>query len=150
MRYRIAAPAVALVLLLLAVAGAKAQTSSNTKSKQKGQPAQTASNKSHGASLASEPVFSTEEITIVQDYFKTHSPGLAKHQELSAAQDKQLVKHAKLPSSLKKKAQPLPIELERQLTVLPSGYRRVAISSHVIVMSSTNGMICDVIRDVIP
>jgi hypothetical protein len=153
MKHRMIVPAVVLILLSLPVGGAKAQGKGkgNEKAPANGQ---TAGGKVRGVPPPSEPAFSAQEIAIVQDYFKVHHgslpPALAEREALPPGLEKQLVKHGKLPPGLKKKVQPLPIELERQLTVLPTGYRRVAIAGDVIVMKPATGLIYDIIRNVIP
>jgi hypothetical protein len=143
--------AVVLVLMSLTAGGANAQGKGKAKGEASGQ---TAGDKVRSGLPPSEPVFSAQEITIVQDYFRTNRsslpPGLAKRESLPPGLEKQLVKNGKLPPGLKKKVQPLPIELERQLTVLPTGYRRVVIAGNAIVMSPTTGLIYDIIRNVIP
>lgn len=103
---------------------------------------------------ASQPVFATKEITLIQSYFKTNlsnlPPGLAKRETLPPGLQKQLERNGTLPPGLQKKIQPLPIGLERQLTVLPTGYRRVVVAGNVILMNPTTGLIYDIIRNVIP
>ena len=103
---------------------------------------------------ASEPVFTTREITLVQGYFKTNRsslpPGLAKRETLPPGLQKQLERNGTLPPGLQKKIQPLPWELERQLSAAPTGYRRVVVAGNVILMNPTTGLIYDIIRNVIP
>ena len=79
---------------------------------------------------ASQPVFATREITLIQSYFRTN---------LSS-----------LPPGLQKKIHPLPLDLERQLSVIPTGYRRVVVAGNVILMNPTTGLIYDIVRNVIP
>ncbi|HWP86147.1 MAG TPA: hypothetical protein VNN17_13210 [Terriglobia bacterium] len=102
----------------------------------------------------SEPVFTSREITIIRDYFRTNlgslPPGLAKRETLPPGLQKQLVLKGTLPPGLQKQIHPLPVELERQLTLLPTGYRRVVIAGNVILMNPTTGLIYDIIRSVIP
>jgi hypothetical protein len=102
----------------------------------------------------SEPVFTTRDVTIIQGWFRTNvsnlPPGLAKRETLPPGLQKQLIRKGTLPPGLQKKIQPLPIVLERQLVVLPTGYRRVVIAGNVILMEPTTGLIYDIIRDVIP
>lgn len=102
---------------------------------------------------ASQPVFSSREITIITDWFRTNSanlpPGLAKREKLPPGLDRQLQKNGKLPPGLDKKAVALPIGLERQLRPIPTGYRRVVIGGNVITMEPLTGMIYDIIRGVV-
>ncbi|MBI2265652.1 MAG: hypothetical protein HYU64_10835 [Armatimonadetes bacterium] len=63
--------------------------------------------------------------------------------------ERQLRVRGKLPPGLQKKVQSLPFELERRLTVLPTGYRRVVIAGNVILMNEKTALIYDIIRQVI-
>jgi hypothetical protein len=103
---------------------------------------------------ASEPVFTTQERTVVTNYFRGNAsglpPGLAKRDRLPPGLERQLRERGTLPPGLQKKVQPLPPELERQLTVLPTGYRRVVIGNAVILMNTKTALIYDIIRSVIP
>ena len=103
---------------------------------------------------ASQPVFTTSEITIIQGYFRTNlsnlPPGLAKRETLPPGLQKHLERNGTLPPGLQKKIQPLPIDLERRLTAVPTGYRRVVIAGNVILMNPITGLIYDIIRNVIP
>ena len=102
----------------------------------------------------STPVFTTREETLVKKWFTENleglPPGLAKREQLPAGLERQLREKGKLPPGLEKKIQPLPAELERQLTRLPTGYRRVVIAGNVILMNETTGLIYEIIRNVIP
>ena len=119
-----------------------------------GREERTAGDKVREALPASEPVFTTAERTIITRWFTTNRsnlpPGLAKRETLPPGLEKQLRERGTLPPGLQKKIQPIPIELERQLTVLPTGYRRVVIAGNVIVMNPTTGLIYDIVRNVIP
>lgn len=99
------------------------------------------------------PVFNTREVTIITDWFRVNRgnlpPGLAKRGSLPPGLEKQLQKNGHLPPGLEKKLVPLPYELERQLTLIPTGYRRVVIGGNVITMEPTRGLIYDIIRGVV-
>jgi hypothetical protein len=117
-------------------------------------PERTAGDKVREVLPASEPVFTTAERTVITRWFTTNKsnlpPGLAKRETLPPGLEKQLHERGTLPPGLQKKIQPLPVELERQLTVLPTGYRRVVIAGNVIVMNPVTGLIYDIVRNVIP
>lgn len=114
----------------------------------------TAGDKVREALPPSEPVFTTAERTIITRWFTTNRsnlpPGLAKRETLPPGLEKQLRERGTLPPGLQKKIQPLPVELERQLSVLPTGYRRVVIGGNLIVMNPVTGLIYDIVRNVIP
>lgn len=118
------------------------------------QPEQTAGDKVRQVLPPSEPVFTTQERTLITDWFTRNRsglpPGLAKRETLPPGLEKQLRQKGTLPPGLQKKIQPLPLALERQLTQLPTGYRRVVIGGNIIVMNPTTGLIYDIVRNVIP
>ena len=103
---------------------------------------------------ASQPVFALGEITLIHGWFRTNTgnlpPGLAKRETLPPGLQKHLVRNGTLPPGLQKKIQPLPVTLERQLSPVPTGYRRVVVAGNVILMEPVTGVIYDVIRNVIP
>lgn len=49
-----------------------------------------------------------------------------------------------LPPGWKKKFEPFPVALERQLTMLPSSYRRGVIDGHAVIYNSRTHVIVDV------
>ncbi len=124
------------------------------KAKAESRRTQTAGEKVREVLPPAEPVFTTVERTVVTNWFRTNRsglpPGLAKRETLPPGLERQLRERGTLPPGLQKKIQPLPIELERQLSRLPTGYRRVVIAGNVILMNPTTGLIYDIIRNVIP
>jgi len=100
------------------------------------------------------PVFTKEERIRITDWFRTNQsglpPGLAKREKLPPGLEKQLRTRGKLPPGLQKKIQPLPPQLERDLRVLPTGYRRVVIAGNVVLMNEKTAVIYDLIRNAIP
>jgi hypothetical protein len=102
----------------------------------------------------SQAVFTTTERTLIKRWFSTNynnlPPGLAKRDRLPPGLEKQLRERGTLPPGLQKKVQPLPLDLERQLSVLPTGYRRVVIGNNVILMNPKTALIYDIARAVIP
>ena len=147
----------AAIVLVLGMAAQLAEAQGQSQGKGKGGPPQTgktAGDKVREVLPAGEPVFTTRERTIITNWFVTNRsnlpPGLAKRETLPPGLEKQLRQKGTLPPGLQKKIQPLPIVLERQLSVLPTGYRRVVIGGNVIVMNPTTSVIYDIVRNVIP
>ncbi len=102
----------------------------------------------------SEPVFTEHERVLIKDWFRVHGrkglpPGLAKRDQLPPGLAKQLRERGTLPPGLQKKLHPLPIELERQLHRLPTGYKRVILGGNIILMEEKTAVIYDILRDVI-
>ncbi len=127
------------------------------------QPDRTASQPSEGKGIGgriqealpkSEPVFTEHERVLIKDWFRVRGrsglpPGLAKRDRLPPGLEKQLRERGTLPPGLRKKLHPLPIELERQLHRLPTGYKRVILGGNIILMEEKTAVIYDIIRDVI-
>ena len=153
MKKRAAYATVSILAVAILVNLAWAQGQGRGRSGQQ-QPQQTAGDKVRQVLPPAEPVFTTQERTVITRWFTTNRsnlpPGLAKRETLPPGLEKQLRKRGTLPPGLQKKIQPLPIELERQLTPIPTGYRRVVIAGNVIVMNPTTGLIYDIVRNVIP
>jgi hypothetical protein len=147
---RFAATAIAAVVMVSGLAWAQGQGRGRGGTQQE----QSAGDKVREVLPASEPVFTTQERTVITRWFTTNRsnlpPGLAKRETLPPGLERQLRQRGTLPPGLQSKIQPLPVELERQLTAIPTGYRRVVIAGNVIVMNPTTGLIYDIIRNVIP
>ena len=146
--------AICIVAVLVAFALVSNLAWAQGRGKQGAQQDKTAGEKVREVLPESTPVFTTREETLVKKWFTENldglPPGLAKREQLPAGLERQLREKGKLPPGLEKKIQPLPAELERQLTKLPTGYRRVVIAGNVILMNETTGLIYEIIRNVIP
>ena len=122
----------------------------------KGKPQQTAGEKVRTVLPEAERVFTVQERTIIKDWFanphnlKGLPPGLAKRDRLPPGLERQLRENGKLPPGLQKKIQPLPLELDRQLRVLPTGWRRAVIAGNVVMMNEKTAVVYDIIRNAIP
>ena len=98
--------------------------------------------------------FGAHDREIITTYYTQHAsglpPGLAKREgELPPGLEKQLRRNGTLPPGLQKKIQPFPETLERQLSPLPAGYRRVIVDVHVLVYRPDTHGIVDVILDIV-
>jgi len=147
---RFAATAFAALVMVSGLAWAQGQGRGRGGQQQE----QSAGDKVREVLPASEPVFTTQERTVITRWFTTNRsnlpPGLAKRETLPPGLERQLQQRGTLPPGLQSKIQPIPIALERQLSVLPTGYRRVIIGGNMIVMNPTTGLIYDIVRNVIP
>lgn len=148
MRSKLKAVAGLLCVLMLAATGFAAP-----QGKSKKDSGQTAGEKIREVLPEAERIFTREEITLVKDYFRDHRsglpPGLAKREKLPPGLERQLQKNGTLPPGLQKKVQPLPVELERRMRTLPTGWRRVVIAGNVIMMNEKTSAIYDIVRNVI-
>jgi Ni/Co efflux regulator RcnB len=83
--------------------------------------------------------FQEQDVRIIREYYEPRyrslPPGLAKKYRRTG----------QLPPGWQKKMQPLPIEVERRLVVLPPEYRRGYIDGTVVVYSPHTQVIVDVV-----
>lgn len=90
-------------------------------------------------------VFSDHDRRLIHDYYRPQGkplpPGLAKRRQLPPG----LAKRKSLPPGLG--GQRLPRTLEDQLSRLPSGYVRLRIDTHVVLMSERTRLVVDIIED---
>jgi len=121
---------------------------------EKGSSKRTTGDKIREVFPESQAVFSEQERVLIKGWFHDNwnglPPGLAKRRTLPPGLEKQLQKRGALPPGLQKKIQPLPLELERQLRWLPTGYRRVVVAGNVILMNEETALIYDIVRGVVP
>lgn len=102
----------------------------------------------------SQPVFTEQDRVLIKRWFHDHleglPPGLAKRETLPPGLEKHLRERGTLPPGLQKKVEPLAPDLERRLSWLPTGYRRVIVGGNVILMNEETALIYDIVRNVIP
>jgi hypothetical protein len=83
--------------------------------------------------------FRRQDIRIIREYYapryRSLPPGLAK----------KFYRTGHLPPGWEKKMEPLPVAVERELVVLPSGYRRGYIDGAVVVYSPRTRVMIDVV-----
>ncbi len=83
--------------------------------------------------------FQEQDVRIIREYYEPRyrslPPGLAKKYRRTG----------QLPPGWQKKMQPLPVEVERRLVVLPPEYRRGYIDGTVVVYSPRTQVIVDVV-----
>jgi hypothetical protein len=82
--------------------------------------------------------FPAHDMRVIREYYapeyRTLPPGL----------QKKLYRTGRLPPGWQKKLQPFPVAIERQLVVLPGGYRRGVIDAAAIVYDPVAGVIIDI------
>ena len=91
-----------------------------------------------GSQVAVSVVFSTGERRVIREYYapryKSLPPGL----------QKKVARGGALPPGWQKKMQPFPVEVERRLEPLPSGYGRGVIDGHAVIYSTRSHTVIDV------
>ena len=117
--------------LVLAAAGVAAGEPGQGRGKR--QHTSEASSGVHGLSI----VFSTGDVQIIRQHYAP------RYRNLPKGLQKKLARTGQLPPGWQKKMEPLPVALERQLVVLPAGYRRGVIDGHAVIYSPNRGVIVD-------
>jgi hypothetical protein len=97
-----------------------------------------ASARNAGTGVQVSVVFSTGDIHLIRQYYATPRYGT-----LPKGLQKKVARGGQLPPGWQKKMQPLPMTLERQLVVLPSGYHRGVIDGHAVIYSPQRGVVID-------
>jgi len=89
--------------------------------------------------------FTDADKYVIQDYYRRNlPPGLAKRSTLPPGLQKQLQRKGSLPPGLS--SEPLPYDLERKLSRLPEGYKRVRIETDILIMHTATKEIFDVLH----
>lgn len=126
---------VAVTLVGLLLGGAVLSADKGGKKKRKDAPHTVAH--SHGSSVNVHVVFGAREVEVLRTHYapryRNLPPGLAK----------KYARTGQLPPGWQKKMEPLPVVVERELVVLPAGYRRGVFEGHAVIYNSS-GMIIDV------
>src|SRR5262245_22141754 len=98
-------------------------------------------NKHHAVRAYEQPpvvVFSPRDVRLIRAYYGPRYRGLP------PGLQKKLRRTGSLPPGWQKKLQPFPVVLERQLVVLPYGYRRVVIDGNAVLFDPRTRAIVDV------
>ena len=126
---------VAVTIVGLLVGGAVLDADKGGKKKHK--DAKHAVARENGTSVNVHVAFGTREVEIIRTHYapryRSLPPGLAKKYERTG----------QLPPGWQKKMEPFPVVVERELVVLPAGYRRGVFEGHAVIYNSS-GMIIDV------
>jgi hypothetical protein len=82
-------------------------------------------------------VFSSNDVRVIRTYYapryRTLPPGL----------QKKLARTGQLPPGWRKKMEPFPVAVERELVVLPPGYERGVIDGHAVIYNPRTQVIVD-------
>ncbi len=97
--------------------------------------------------------FGPHDREIITQYYAARGsnlpPGLAKRGgNLPPGLQRQLERNGTLPPGLQKRMQSCPVELERQLSPLPSEYRRGIIGANIVIFNRNTKIIVDVLKDI--
>ena len=84
-------------------------------------------------------IFAPQDITIIRTHYAS------RYRNLPPGLQKKLARGGTLPPGWQKKMEPFPVELERVLIVLPSGYRRGVIDGHAVTYHPITHAILDIV-----
>ena len=82
--------------------------------------------------------FSTRDVRVIRTHYAP------RYRKLPPGLQKKLARTGSLPPGCQKKMEPFPASLERDLAVLPRGYRRGVLDGHAVIYRSKTQVIIDV------
>ena len=83
-------------------------------------------------------VFSAREIRIIRQHYAP------RYRNLPPGLQKKYARTGQLPPGWRKKVEPFPVVVERELVVLPTAYRRGVIDGHAVIYNPRTQVIVDV------
>jgi hypothetical protein len=89
------------------------------------------------ATVAVSFTWSNRDVVVVREHYAP------RYRSLPKGLQKKYAKHGHLPPGWQKKMEPLPVVIEREMVVLPAGYRRGVFDGHMVICNSS-GTIIDV------
>jgi len=129
---------VTLCSLIVSAMGVSAATPVESSPAQKHEKRQRArADRPHG-DVAVHVWFGPREVQVIREHYAP------KYRNLPPGLQKKLRRTGQLPPGWQKKFEPFPVVLERQLVVLPGGYRRGVIDGHAVVFNPRTQVIVDV------
>ena len=83
-------------------------------------------------------VFTSREVGIIRQHYAP------RYRRLPPGLQKKYARTGQLPPGWQKKMEPFPVVVERELVVLPSGYRRGVLDGHAVIYNPRTQVIVDV------
>jgi len=90
-----------------------------------------------GSGVAVHVVFLPREVSVIREYYTP------RYRNLPPGLQKKLARTGQLPPGWRKKMEPFPVAVERQLEVLPYGYGRGVIDGHAVIYNPRTQVIVD-------
>lgn len=125
-------------LLLLGVVAVHADQKSRGKSHKAAKAESTRYDDRDGRRVAASIRFTTGEVRVIREYYAP------RYRSLPPGLQKKVRRGGQLPPGWRKKMQPFPMELERQLGPLPRDCGRGVIDGHAVIYDSRTRAIIDV------
>ena len=82
--------------------------------------------------------FSSGDLRVIREYYAP------RYRNLPPGLRKKYARTGQLPPGWQKKLEPMPVAVERELVVLPAGYRRGVIDGHAVIFDERTHVIVDV------
>ena len=92
---------------------------------------------SRAGGVAVHVVFSSRELRVIRQYYAP------RYRNLPPGLQKKYARTGQLPPGWRKKMEPFPVALQRDLVVLPAGYQRGVIDGHAVIYNSRTQVIVD-------
>lgn len=128
----------AVMVAFLVVGGASAAAASQGKGKKHGKP-EPASRVVHAdTGVAVTVTFGAADVRVIRRHYEP------RYRNLPPGLQKKVARGGELPPGWKKKLEPFPVDVERELPVLPNGYRRGVIDGHAVIYNSRTNVVIDV------
>jgi hypothetical protein len=90
------------------------------------------------SSVAVHVAFGSRDVQIIRTHYAP------RYKKLPKGLRKKYARTGQLPPGWQKRMEPMPIVVERELVVLPAGYRRGVIDGHAVIYNSRTSVIVDV------
>jgi hypothetical protein len=91
-----------------------------------------------GSTVAVHVAFLPREVRVIREYYGP------RYRNLPPGLQKKYRRTGELPPGWRKKMEPFPVAVERQLQVLPAGYERGVIDGHAVIYNSHSQVIFDI------
>jgi hypothetical protein len=126
------------MVVFLVVGGASAGVASQGKDKKHGKPERASRVADADTQVAVTITFGSADVRVIRRHYEP------RYRNLPPGLQKKVARGGELPPGWKKKLEPFPVELERELPVLPNGYRRGVIDGHAVIYDSRTNVVIDV------
>lgn len=83
-------------------------------------------------------IFTSREVGIIREHYAP------RYRKLPPGLQKKYARTGQLPPGWQKKMEPFPVVVERELVVLPSGYRRGVLDGHAVIYNPRTQVIIDI------
>lgn len=125
-------------LAVFLVAGVTSAAESQGKGKKHGKHERASEGQQGETRVAVDVTFGSADARLIRRHYEP------RYRNLPPGLQKKVARGGELPPGWKKKFEPFPVTLERELSVLPQGYRRGVIDGHAVIYNSRTNVIVDV------